>query len=338
MLRQTKRGFTIIELLAVIAIISVLMAITFPVIGSIKRKNAETQCMTNMSQLFTAMKAFQQDQHCYPEFIAGPVQWQTYVDGTGNLQISIGSDGRPLVRPINKCTGTLDNIATFDASNNPVILYPNPERTPVGQVVSLYPEYIKSLNGLNCPFGSTSTTRDQRVSSSTGDDNENGSYSLIAEDPMYPVLNNLQSVLSDPSKFKPLRLGTDPDDVTKSYPFYLYAYSSYDFQVTSPTAVSGEVHYSTLWTVNEGDQSNENDYAAQQYLRQLHWKNPPEDAIVTWCSSHIYGDGGNCIVLFLDGRAQKFPAGTVGAIAEHSASDYADEPSWMAMWHIAPKQ
>jgi prepilin-type N-terminal cleavage/methylation domain-containing protein len=337
MLKQTQRGFTVIELLAVIGIISLLMAITFPVVGVVKRKNLETQCMTNMSQLYTAMKAFQQDQHCCPEFIAGPVQWQ--VDGSGN--ILYGSDNKPLVRPLNRCTGTLDNVASFDTNGNPKLLYPNYGTAPIGQVVSLYPEYIKGTNGLNCPNNAATVSWLPAVSMATNDDPQNNQYYIVVEDPMYTVLGDLNTAATSNTNLKTLsslRVGTDPDDITKTYPFYLYSYSSYDFQVLSQTSLSGEAHYSSVWTNNPGDTTNENDYTAQQYLRQLHWKTPPDDAMITWCSSHLIGTGGDYIVLFLDGRAQRFPAGTLNTLVQQAGKDYSGEPDWMSMWQVEPKK
>ena len=58
---RTSRGFTLIELLVVIAIIAVLAAILFPVFARARAKGLQTQCLSNMKQLGTAMLAYAMD-------------------------------------------------------------------------------------------------------------------------------------------------------------------------------------------------------------------------------------------------------------------------------------
>ena len=70
--------------------------------------------MTNLKQIAVAVKLFYDDEHRYPEFIAGPVSY----DADGN------------VVPIERSRGTLPN----------------------GTIVALYPEYIKSVLNLKCPL------------------------------------------------------------------------------------------------------------------------------------------------------------------------------------------
>lgn len=346
MYKQRQEGFTIIELLAVIAIISLLMAITFPVVSAVKRKNLETRCMTNMSQIFAATKAFQQDQHCYPEFIAGPAQWQIEHDSSGNVVLDTDgnpvikkdSDGLPLVRPMNRCTGTLDNVAVLDNTNKPVLLYPNPTSAPVGQMVSLYPEYIRSAEGLNCGTPGAEIPWNPYVSRETNDDEQNNKFYVVVRDPMFPILTEMDSLTRPLSSRRLVQDGS-------SYQLLLYAYSSYDFQVSSQKDIQpgnidgyGEAHYCNTWTNNSGLDGDENDYTAQQYVRQLHWKNPPEDSIITWCGAHVSNSAGNYIVVFLDGRAQRFNAGVLKTLVDQTTKDYAGEPDWMCMWHVAPQK
>jgi prepilin-type N-terminal cleavage/methylation domain-containing protein len=64
--RPRQRGFTLVELLVVIAIIVLLMAILFPVFGAVRRKAKETQCMSNLSQLASALKSYRRDHGRFP--------------------------------------------------------------------------------------------------------------------------------------------------------------------------------------------------------------------------------------------------------------------------------
>lgn len=61
-----RRGFTLVEMLVVIAIIVVLMAILFPVFSTVRRKARATKCMSNMHLLAMAVKQYKADHEKYP--------------------------------------------------------------------------------------------------------------------------------------------------------------------------------------------------------------------------------------------------------------------------------
>lgn len=56
-----KPGFTLIEMLVVIAIIAVLAAILFPVFGRVRESARKTNCLSNLNQVGVAMKAYAGD-------------------------------------------------------------------------------------------------------------------------------------------------------------------------------------------------------------------------------------------------------------------------------------
>lgn len=68
---RNKHGFSLVELLTVIAIIAILAAIIFPVMGAVKNRAKETQCITNLHDIAIAVKMFQQDNRRYPDSLAG---------------------------------------------------------------------------------------------------------------------------------------------------------------------------------------------------------------------------------------------------------------------------
>ncbi len=60
-LRQTKRGFTLIELIVVIAIIAILAAILFPVFQKVRENARRASCQSNLKQLGLAFIQYEQD-------------------------------------------------------------------------------------------------------------------------------------------------------------------------------------------------------------------------------------------------------------------------------------
>ncbi len=74
-----RRGFTLIELMVVIAIISILASILFPVFSKAREKARATACLANINQLGTATMMYRQD---YDDTF--PLSWCVNYDGTWN--------------------------------------------------------------------------------------------------------------------------------------------------------------------------------------------------------------------------------------------------------------
>ena len=62
----SRAGFTLVELLVVIAVISVLAAILFPVFSRTREKARQTKCQSHLTQLVTALKEFRTNEGHYP--------------------------------------------------------------------------------------------------------------------------------------------------------------------------------------------------------------------------------------------------------------------------------
>lgn len=78
--RVRKRGFTIIELLTVIAIMAVLMALVFPVASTMKERGNQTACIGNLQSIGQALKLYRLDERSYPLALYGYVMDR---DGNG---------------------------------------------------------------------------------------------------------------------------------------------------------------------------------------------------------------------------------------------------------------
>ncbi len=271
---KKRNGFSVIELLTVIAIIGVLAAFLFPVVASSKANAKKTQCISNMHQIWTAMKAFQQNEGRYPDFIAGPCP-----DG-GSGAISI--------------------------KDTPGVVE--------GRATSLYPEYIKSEQILYCPMA---------VRNGAG---REFTYMDTIDDPMHGFPN-----LSSGYRWEGLG----------GKPFKIYPYSTYDVQIPRNRKPAGgspipwEVHYSPMWLDSEKSPPDKPWLDTNPwYVRQLRWKVPPEDTVVTWCSYHREGRGPNVdagsmdLVLFLDGHVKPLSS------ARLYDNDYATV-DWTVVWKNA---
>jgi prepilin-type N-terminal cleavage/methylation domain-containing protein/prepilin-type processing-associated H-X9-DG protein len=78
---RMRTGFTLVELLVVIAVIAVLAALLFPVFNSARRKAWQTTCISNERQIGMGLALYEQDfDQTYPNFRFWPLGSQSGVD------------------------------------------------------------------------------------------------------------------------------------------------------------------------------------------------------------------------------------------------------------------
>lgn len=112
-----RRAFTLVELLAVIAIIMLLVAILLPALSLAKAKARELACLSNLRQLQTCAKLYSMDydgflppnRHVYDIGTGGPsVGWSddmTWCAGLAPYDTTTENIERALLFPYNKSTG-----------------------------------------------------------------------------------------------------------------------------------------------------------------------------------------------------------------------------------------
>jgi len=60
-MRQANRGFTLVEMLIVLAVLMILAALLFPVLGRVREKGRQANCQSNLKQIFLGVQQYIQD-------------------------------------------------------------------------------------------------------------------------------------------------------------------------------------------------------------------------------------------------------------------------------------
>src|SRR5512136_1380927 len=94
-LRAQRAGFTLVELLIVIAIIVVLMAIALPVFSRARENARQSSCMANLHQIAQAIRMYRLDEGAYPG-AADPLTGQ---GGVNSLYPTYVSSRQALICP-----------------------------------------------------------------------------------------------------------------------------------------------------------------------------------------------------------------------------------------------
>ncbi len=269
------RGFTLVELLTVIAIIAILAAIIFPVFGAVQESTRRANTMSNMQKISQAIAAYELDNREYPEYLFGPAI--SKADGTpfgGAPYYSM----RDVASIVNR-GAPAGGLPTASIAQRIRRIYSK----------SLYPVYIRDIETFSSPNNARQTP-----------DLEDG----VGAAERYPTY--------DPSSGAMTRL--IPGGKVEM-PFYRY-----DVFDASPvvTDSKGQLHesrlaarYSRAWYPitstgapaggSEPDGAND-DVRLAKYRRQLIWRQPPTDTVVT--STSFHAPNGKMVVLWLSGTAK----------------------------------
>ncbi len=109
-----KKGFTMVEILTVIAIIAILAAIIFPVAGTVRENARRQRCISNLSQIYTALMEYKNDYRAFP-----PVLGAYAVNRNGQLTCN-PADAVPFNFAPKPLGSYLKNDEIFACPNNPI--------------------------------------------------------------------------------------------------------------------------------------------------------------------------------------------------------------------------
>lgn len=259
-----RRAFTLIEILAVIAIILILSAIIFPVAASVKQNSYRSADISHMNDLRTALALYKVDQGGYPPALLGYAS--VYISGTeaGNV---VPADKLPNSFLYPRRIPNLDTLR------------PGYNREQTGAITeAVWPE--KDPAPLGSPY--LDLDHDGTPGETTDDDPANARQAFGPTDVV-------TRPLPDASYGAALGINENIDaEAGPDIDAKFYKISGYDVATVQQPGggFRTELRYAPFWTIWGLSGGNANDDP-----RQLGYADPPESTIVTWNSYFRVYDG-----------------------------------------------
>jgi len=281
---RSRRAFTLIELLTVIAIIAILTAILFPVAGTVREQARASACMSKLHQIWVSASVYRADEGYYPPVLLGYAEAENAAFTPAKHLPWDPSLGLPVSAADNTTLGTL------------------------------YREQINDLNIFRCPDSSRKDKSEvvvayfpPRPSDWPATAGYIGDYLAAQGCPTAGALGTLYC---------------DPANSTR--PRYFYAVDAYDISPAIDPATGAKilqsdgklgyhVRYTTDWTgprragsgppADPGFVGN----GAADLPYQLKYENPPDDkTLLTFCAWHqAIANTGSVPAISMGGTAKK---------------------------------
>ena len=267
---RIRAAFTLIEILVVIAIISILVALLFPVFASVLENSRESNTMSNMATIQSALALYELDNKRYPDvlFAYAKAPGATSADTCSSDMSSIGAAGN--------CSGELVGLYPTYVKDWHVFLNPNDNVTDTTATVTVPVNQFSAANGRTMTTPAPSATY-FKMDSLDVSPQITGVNQLSASN----YIVRYQTSWTD---YTPTTPSTSP---SSNYSTLCFPDGSY---------ANGSCETSTSTTT---DPNYDPDYS-----RQLRWSNPPPDTYVTSVTDHV-PNSNRVIVLYLDGTVKK---------------------------------
>ena len=275
-----KHAFTLVELLAVIAIIALLSAIIFPVFARARDNASRSGDISSMNELRTSLQLYRQDQGGYPPALLGYVNRYTSGPNMGN------------VIPADQLTAALypKRVRSLDTFR------PRPQRSKFDAVTGAV--WPRAEVGGTRPI--VDTNGDNVIDNT---DDTLGARQAYSNTDIVPL-----------NRAFPFNAATNPAAEFYQVSGYDVAQNPKSIGLR---AGDWELRYTLFWTnFAIGTGSGFGGGSALDDPRQLGYNDPPENTVITWNSfyrdweplgaNRVPQRGRRDIVLFLGGAARTF--------------------------------
>lgn len=268
-----RRGFSLVELLIVIAIISILAGLLFPAIASVLENNRETNTMASMQQIQSALALYKLDNKRYPDVLFAYAPSGAYDSTNPCMSMATASSSACAQYQVGLFPGYISDWHVFTCRNN--TLDDPTLRTTVNV-------FTPNANALTSSSSCTLQTTQQQTF-----------FKLDAYD-ISPQIGGVNQVKDPTADNYVVRYQTSWTDYTPSQ--QNKCSSNYN---ASPPSTS--TYTSVCFPSGTCASGN---YSDPDYQRQLRWTTPPPNTYVTSTTDHIK-NANRVMVLYLDGTVKK---------------------------------
>jgi prepilin-type N-terminal cleavage/methylation domain-containing protein len=271
--RRSFAGFTLIELLVVIAIIAILTAILLPVFASVRENSRQSVVISNLKDISQKMEQYKLDNHKYPDVLFGYAAPGTTM-----------KNGLAMAQAYDAANPGANHAAAYFSGLYPAYIKDPDEFTDPNNSADVNSPPATQIAGpLNVNLVAPCNPTSDEAASGAGTSNCTGAVAgaVVKTTRNFYVMDAYDS---NP----PIIGGNKVDNTLANYvPRYQLAREG---TICPGLFCDGSV------AANDPD-----------YKRQLRWKNPPSDAVVTLTSYHVQ-NADKVLLLFQSGAVKKIKA------------------------------